>query len=79
MTGVPQVRHSHGQQRKQMKTQPWTDQMKISEESSEDAMSAEQERRSKPLTFCSGQSQVKEREKYQKTREGKHNVSGRAI
>ena len=60
-----------------MKTQPWTDQMKISEESSEDAMSAEQERRSKPLTFCSGQSQVKG--KYQKTREGKHNVSGQAL
>ena len=45
----------------------------------EDATSAEQERRSKPRTSCSGQSQAKEREKFQEIREGQHNVSGRAL
>ena len=38
--------------------QPWTDQPKISEESSVDT-SGEQERRSKPLASCSGQSRTK--------------------
>ena len=54
------MRYRHGQQRKRIETQPWTDPTKISEESSEDATSAEQERHSKALTSGSGQSQVKE-------------------
>ena len=58
---------------------PWTVQTKISEESSEDATPAEQERRSKPLASCSGQSQARKWEKFQKTREGQHNVSGRPL
>ena len=79
MIEVPQGRYRHGQQRKRTKTQPWTDQLKTSEESSVDAMSAEQERRLKPLTSWSGQSQAKGKGKVQKTREGQHNVSGRPL
>ena len=48
-------------------------------ESSEDATSAEQERRSKPRTSWSGQGQAKGQEKYQKTREGQHNASMRPV
>ena len=73
------MRHRHGQQRRQTKTMLWTVQKKISEESSEDATSAEQERCLKPYTSCSGQSQAKAMEKYQKTREGQHNVRGRPL
>ena len=58
------MRHRHSQQRM------------TSEEPSEDATSAEQERRSKPRTSWSRQSQAREMEKYQKMREGQHNVSG---
>ena len=57
-------------ERKPTKILPWTVQQKISEESSGDATSAEQERRSKPRASWSGQNQAKEREKFQETREG---------
>ena len=43
-------------------TPPWTVQTKASEESSETATSAEQERHSKPRTSWSGQSQAREME-----------------
>ena len=78
-TEEPRVKHRHGQQRRQMKTLPWTVQTKISEESSEDAMSATQECRSKQCASWSGQNQARKREKYQETREGQHNVSGRPL
>ena len=47
-TEEPRVKHHHGQQRRPTMIPPWTAQPKISEESLEDAMSAEQERLSKP-------------------------------
>ena len=76
-TEAPQERRRHSQQRKQTRTQSWMDQPKKSEESSVDATSVEQERRSKQRASCSGQSEAKEKGKGQKTREGQHNVSGR--
>ena len=69
-TKEPRVKHRHSQQRRQTK---------ISEESLEDATSAEQERCSKPRASWSGQSQARTWEKFQKTREGQHNVSGRPL
>ena len=78
-TEEPRVKHCHGQQRRQTKTLPWTVQTKISEESQEDATSAEQEHCLKPCRSWLGQSQARKREKYQETREGQHNVSGRPL
>ena len=78
-TAEPQGKHRHSQQIRQTKTPPWTVQPKICEESSRDATSAEQERRSKPRASWSGQSQAEEQEKYQETREGRHNASVRPL
>ena len=72
-TEEPWVKHCHGQQRKQTMTPPWTVQTNISKESSEDATSAEQERRLKPHTSWSGQSQARKTEKYQ--RRGKVSIT----
>ena len=72
---VPPVKHRHGQQRRLTKILPWTVQQKISEESSGDATSAEQERRLKPLASWSGQNPAKEWEKFQDTRESQHDAS----
>ena len=58
---------------------PWTVQPNISEESSGDVTSAEQEHRSKPHASWSGQNPAKELEKYQTTREGQHITSVRPL
>ena len=58
-----QPRCHHSQQRKRTRTQPRTDQLKESQESKVDATSGEQERWSKPLAVCPGQSRAKEKGK----------------
>ena len=62
-----------------MKIPPWVVQPKISEESSGEATSVEQERRLKPCASWSGQNPAKEWEKFQETREGQHNASVRPL
>ena len=57
----------------------WMVQPKICEESSRDAISAEQERWSTPHASWPGQNQAKEWEKCQKTREGQHNAHVRPL
>ena len=78
-TEEPRGKHHHSQQRRQTMTPPWMVQTKISEETSEDATSAEKERRFKPYASWSGQSQARAMEKYQKTWVSQHNVSRRSL
>ena len=58
---------------------PWLVQSKICEESSGDATSAKQERRSKLCASWSEQNQAKDWEKFQETREGQNKARVRSL